>query len=156
MAVIKVNHIVTLQDARYCAALDAGMISFCLERGHIRKLAEDTIAEITDWLSGPEIVLDFGTDHAGAEAWLQASPAYKGLIQLTMDSPTGALPATLHHQQLICCLNLDTLPLPQPAALRQLASQCAWLELCPVALDVFELDYDKADTLAEQYRDLAG
>jgi hypothetical protein len=59
---IKVNNIINLQDARYCAALEVEMLSFCLERGSIYRLSETMIADITEWLLGPKIALNFGAD----------------------------------------------------------------------------------------------
>lgn len=61
---IKVNNIVNLQDARYCSALEVEMLSFCLERGSMYRLSDNMIADISEWLSGPKIILNFGTDEA--------------------------------------------------------------------------------------------
>ena len=63
MISIKVNHLVNLQDARYCAALDVAMIGFCLERGNSYRLPDSMIADIVSWLEGPKIVLNFGSDY---------------------------------------------------------------------------------------------
>jgi len=69
---VKVDHVVHLQDARYCAAAGVQYLTFCLERGHMRKLAENTVWELLEWLSGPQFILDFGLDHAAAEAFVRA------------------------------------------------------------------------------------
>jgi hypothetical protein len=62
MPALKINGLINLQDARYCAALGVGYMSFSLARGHIHKLPEATAAEMIEWLSGSRVVLDFGQD----------------------------------------------------------------------------------------------
>ncbi len=59
---IKVNHITNLHDSRFCAAEDVKYISFSLEKGHIRKVSIQLIKDIIEWLSGPIVVIDFGSD----------------------------------------------------------------------------------------------
>jgi hypothetical protein len=62
MLAIKLNNIVDLQDARFCASFGADYVSFNLSRGHDMKLPERMAAEQIEWLSGPRPVLSFGTD----------------------------------------------------------------------------------------------
>ena len=55
---IKVSRISNLQDARYCAAEEVPFLSFSLERGFDRKLSVQTVWNITNWLEGPEIIIE--------------------------------------------------------------------------------------------------
>lgn len=55
---IKIAHITTLQDARYCAAMGFQYINFCLSSFHQRSLQGQQIREITAWLSGTKYVLE--------------------------------------------------------------------------------------------------
>jgi hypothetical protein len=60
---LKVNHLVHLQDARYCAALPSvALVSFALDRESHHHLPLRDVLEIIEWLSGPTPVLDFGND----------------------------------------------------------------------------------------------
>jgi hypothetical protein len=65
MLPLKINHITNLADARYCAALDMAAISLSVGRGSVYKIDRHTAKEITQWLSGPLIVYEFGDDIAG-------------------------------------------------------------------------------------------
>ena len=40
---LKINHLVDLQDARYCASFGADYLVFSLERGHNQKIPEKTV-----------------------------------------------------------------------------------------------------------------
>lgn len=58
---IKINHLINLHDARSCAAWGVEYLSFSLEKGGMRKLSETMVKEIVGWLSGVNLVLDYGT-----------------------------------------------------------------------------------------------
>lgn len=51
---IKLNHIANLHDARYCSAVGVGLLGFNLQEGTEHSIRPAAIAEIMDWLSGPE------------------------------------------------------------------------------------------------------
>ena len=55
---LKIGPLTNLQDARSSAAVGFNLISFSLERGNMKKLPASLIWNITQWLNGPEIVLD--------------------------------------------------------------------------------------------------
>ena len=55
---LKVGPLTNLQDARSSAAVGFDLITFNLERGSMKKLPASLIWNITQWLSGPEIVIE--------------------------------------------------------------------------------------------------
>ena len=55
---LKIGPLTNLQDARSSAAVGFDLISFSLERGSMKKLPSSLIWNITQWLSGPEIILE--------------------------------------------------------------------------------------------------
>jgi phosphoribosylanthranilate isomerase len=66
---LKLNHIKDLHDARYCAAIGIDLLGFHLEENEEYSIAPKAVAEIMEWLSGPEGVGEFGyeaPDHINA------------------------------------------------------------------------------------------
>lgn len=57
---LKLNHIKDLHDARYCAAVGIHLLGFCMEENEEYSIAPKAVAEIMEWLSGPEGVGEFG------------------------------------------------------------------------------------------------
>lgn len=57
---LKLNHIKDLHDARYCAAVGIHLLGFRMEEGEEYSIAPKAVAEIMEWLSGPEGVGEFG------------------------------------------------------------------------------------------------
>lgn len=53
---LKVNHIINLQDARYCAAVGIDMISFNLDEIDSSSVTGDFVKEVSGWLSGVETI----------------------------------------------------------------------------------------------------
>jgi hypothetical protein len=122
---IKVNNIVNLQDARYCSALEVEMLSFCLERGSMYRLSDTMIADITEWLSGPKIVLNFGSDESELINFLprttESNLWHEWVYQPNLPIPSRSIlrvddPALLHpavYENLLhenCYLELDINP----------------------------------------------
>lgn len=130
MPAVKINHIVNLQDARYCAAMGTELITFCLERGNLHKVAANTVQEIQDWLSGPQVILDFGADLDGLHEWLQTYPDEQRLLQASIPGPGAALPSITRHQ-LVLLLPLHEADDRYVDQLITLATQCAYLEVQP-------------------------
>lgn len=52
-----ISEVTSLQDARSCAAVGFDLIGFSLARGSSRKLSVELIWNMTQWLSGPEVVI---------------------------------------------------------------------------------------------------
>jgi len=63
---LKINHLVNLHDARCCAAWGVNFVSFALEKGALHRLPEGMMQEIAGWLSGINVVLEYGADLATA------------------------------------------------------------------------------------------
>jgi hypothetical protein len=131
MSVIKINHLTNLQDARYCAAMGTDYVSFCLERGHLRKMGEDTIAEIAEWLAGPTVVLDFGADVEGLLDWHARYPDDHRLLQLDYDAAHHTLPQGVPLAKLVLRVALPEKGDLADEALLALGTQGALIELVP-------------------------
>jgi len=56
---LKLNHLRTLHDARYCSAVGVDLLGFSLQKDGENPLSPAQISEIMDWLSGPEAVGEF-------------------------------------------------------------------------------------------------
>jgi phosphoribosylanthranilate isomerase len=56
---VKVGEINNLSDARYCAGMGVEMIGFSLEESHAKYLNPAKITEISNWLTGIQIVGEF-------------------------------------------------------------------------------------------------
>ncbi len=56
---VKINKINNLTDARYFAAMGVDYLGFCCNTGTEMYCAPNKIKEITEWVSGPEFVLEF-------------------------------------------------------------------------------------------------
>jgi hypothetical protein len=94
MVPLKINHITNLADARYCAALDMAAISLSLGRGSVYKINRQTATEITQWLSGPLIVYEFGDDWAGYQDLVAHYPqicCQFSVVNQTISPPPGAV-----------------------------------------------------------------
>jgi phosphoribosylanthranilate isomerase len=59
MLKIKVSHINSLTDARYFAAMGVDYLGFCCNSGTEKYCSPAKIKEISDWVQGPEFVLEF-------------------------------------------------------------------------------------------------
>lgn len=53
---VKINSVTNLSDARYCASMGVNQIGFCLNSGRENYITPETLKEITQWISGVEIV----------------------------------------------------------------------------------------------------
>ena len=58
---IKAASINNLSDARYFAAMGANWLGFCLDVNNASYIEPETVKEITQWVQGPEIVGEFGS-----------------------------------------------------------------------------------------------
>ncbi len=72
---LKISHLTNLQDARYSAAVGFDYVSFCMERGHAKKLAPELVWNIANWLEGPEIILEVNADSMDELAETKVAPA---------------------------------------------------------------------------------
>ena len=61
---LKLNHIKDLHDARYCAAVGIHLLGFRMEENEEYSIAPKAVAEIMEWLSGPEGVGEFLSESA--------------------------------------------------------------------------------------------
>ncbi|MCB9231556.1 MAG: hypothetical protein H6581_07835 [Bacteroidia bacterium] len=59
---LKISELTNLHDARYCAAVGIFLQAFSLERGNSKKVSVEVIREIRPWLSGPELIGEYGYD----------------------------------------------------------------------------------------------
>lgn len=56
---LKLNHIKSLHDARYCSAVGVALLGFQIGGDEESSMKPAAIAEIMEWLSGPEAVGEF-------------------------------------------------------------------------------------------------
>jgi len=56
---VKISKVNNLTDARYFAAMGADFLGFCCNTGTEMYCAPARIKEITEWVAGPEFVLEF-------------------------------------------------------------------------------------------------
>jgi hypothetical protein len=75
---LKIGPLISLQDARSCAAVGFDVISFSLARGSFRKLSASTVWNMIQWLDGPAICLELNADSLEelTEARKQFEPAW--------------------------------------------------------------------------------
>lgn len=95
MPALKINRLVNLHDARYCAAIEIEYVGFALERGSMYKLPETHVGRIASWLEGPRTVLEFGEDIEAMDAYLaEHTVPTETLFQLNlgMEYPPDAMP----------------------------------------------------------------
>jgi phosphoribosylanthranilate isomerase len=59
---IKINHLTNLHDARFAAAENVDFISFAMAKGNMRKIPLSLYQDITQWIAGTYLVLDFEED----------------------------------------------------------------------------------------------
>ena len=53
---VKVGNITNLSDARYCAGMGVDLLSFPIASSSPNRVSPETFKEITDWVSGPQLV----------------------------------------------------------------------------------------------------
>lgn len=53
---VKVNNITNLSDARYCAGMGVDQLGFCIDPTNENYISNETLNEITGWISGIDIV----------------------------------------------------------------------------------------------------
>lgn len=63
---VKVGNITNLSDARYCAGMGVDMLGFKIGETD-RQVNAVKFKEITDWISGPEFILESGTELGEAQ-----------------------------------------------------------------------------------------
>ncbi len=57
---LKLNNITTLHDARYCSAVGVDLLAYTLGQNANNALSTAQVAEVMEWLSGPESIGEFG------------------------------------------------------------------------------------------------
>ncbi|MEO1448881.1 MAG: hypothetical protein AAFV07_05095 [Bacteroidota bacterium] len=77
---LHIGPLTSLQDARSSAAVGFDVISFSLERGSPRKLSGSLIWNMINWLSGPEIFLEWNAPSLPEVQGLADTVVYQGLI----------------------------------------------------------------------------
>ncbi len=95
MPALKINRLVNLHDARYCAAIEIEYVGFALERGSMYKLPEAHVGRIASWLEGPRTVLEFGDDTEAMDDYLaEHTVPTETLFQLNLgvDYPVESMP----------------------------------------------------------------
>jgi phosphoribosylanthranilate isomerase len=60
---VKVSEVTNLSDARYCAGMGVDMIGFHLDENYPRFIEINTVKEITNWISGVEVVGEFAASN---------------------------------------------------------------------------------------------
>lgn len=94
---LKLNNITTLHDARYCSAVGVDLLAFDLRQNAENVLTTKQVAEVMDWLSGPESIGEFGYETPDEIKQL-AEAAKVNWISVPMDYPLATaydLPANL-------------------------------------------------------------
>lgn len=87
--ILKINDIKDLQDARYCAAIDISMLGFRMLQADAG-ITPAAVAEIMNWLSGPEAVAEFGYEDAAViQATAQAAQVSR--VSIPVDYPSASL-----------------------------------------------------------------
>ena len=84
---LKLNHISTLHDARYCSAVGVELLGFSLSPSEEENMSPASIAEIMEWLSGPESVGEFLYESPDEIEEL-AGEASVQFVSLPMDYPS--------------------------------------------------------------------
>lgn len=59
---IKVGNISNLSEARYCAGMGVDMLGFKINEAEGRGISLTKFKEITDWISGPEFILELSEE----------------------------------------------------------------------------------------------
>ena len=57
---VKISKVNNLSDARYCAGMGVDMIGFILDKDDSQYVDPTTFCDITQWISGPRLVGEFG------------------------------------------------------------------------------------------------
>lgn len=134
MPQIKLNHLVNLHDARYCASQNVHFMSYDIGRGLDRRLPPKTALEIIKWLEGPTHVLNFGNDLEGHAAFL-SEHTLPGNLLFQFDPNTTPDPAETGPERLLRHFSFAS-----PDELANLAPDIdaaadtvAWVELEPLA-----------------------
>jgi phosphoribosylanthranilate isomerase len=87
LTIVKAGNITNLSNARYCAGMGVEIIGFPIEKGSSSSLEISKIKEITGWLSGIKIAVEFmGKDYDKeyvSEIIKELSPDY---IQIPLES----------------------------------------------------------------------
>lgn len=92
---MKLNGITLLHDARYCAAAGVAYITYPIAPPYANGLDANALQEILGWIEGPVPVLDFGTDPAALQFYLDTQtppPAVMYQLDASVDFPP-AVPA---------------------------------------------------------------
>ena len=68
---VKVGNITNLSDARYCAGMGVDMLGFSISEADGHGMNATKFKEITDWISGPELILELPerTSYGNAEKY---------------------------------------------------------------------------------------
>jgi len=72
MAKLKIDGVITLHDARYCASQGVDYVGFGLGKGLPYKLPEATLAQILGWIEGSRPVIELGEDPDALAAFQEA------------------------------------------------------------------------------------
>lgn len=130
---LKINHLVNLQDARYCAALDCvALVSFALDRDSHHHLPLRDVLEIIEWLSGPTPVLDFGRDAEQLDTFLAGYFPERVWIQVDH----SLVPHILQHPEALASRTLVQAPASAFTDLESLIAEFAGVEWTLTPLDL--------------------
>lgn len=94
---LKLNQIKSLHDARYCSAVGVELLGFQMDEARDEFVKPAAIAEIMEWLSGPEAVGEFAYE-APSEIVEAAEKAKLTWVSVPLDYPAPTateLPANL-------------------------------------------------------------
>lgn len=94
---VKVGNITNLSDARYCAGMGVDMLGFSISEDERQGISEVKFKEITNWVSGPEFVLEV---HEGAIPTVGEEHSIN-LIELQASRIENLLLSRSKHQYLI-------------------------------------------------------
>ncbi len=83
---LKLNNITTLHDARYCSAVGVDLLAFALGQDINNALSTTRVADIMEWLSGPESIGEFTYENPD-EIRKLAEEAKVNFISIPADYP---------------------------------------------------------------------
>ncbi|MGB3183463.1 MAG: phosphoribosylanthranilate isomerase [Cyclobacteriaceae bacterium] len=111
---VKISGVTNLSDARYCAGMMVDMIGFDLDPDSEQFTAPDKFKEITEWLSGVEMVGEF--NDLDTDGIREAGEGYT--LDAIQTSSVEAAPHIIKSTTLPVIFKLDVSDMDEPARMR--------------------------------------
>ncbi|MFA0963907.1 phosphoribosylanthranilate isomerase [Roseivirga sp. BDSF3-8] len=111
---VKISGVTNLSDARYCAGMMVNMIGFDLDPDSKQFTAPEKFAEITEWLSGVELVGEF--NQMDVDSIRETGEAYR--LDAIQTSSVEVAPHLVKATTLPVIFKLDVSQMEDPAEMR--------------------------------------